>query len=147
MPTRRVARSTEAQASPLLEAVKQFVAIKNEEKFLRDRKSEIKAQLEAAIDGEGYEDEKGHRYLDLPSPVAGVARLQRQRRVSKRIDGDQALDLVARKGLDRSRFIQTIEAFDEEAFYSAVFDGDITEDELDELTQTNVSWAFVTQAE
>lgn len=147
---RRVVRRDSRPQTDLTEVtswVRQFVTVKAQQAALQERYGDLKRRLEDVIDRLGYEDDKGHRYFDLPEDVEGVVRVQRRRRVSTSLDDEAALALVESKGLPRERFVKTIEVFDEEEILKAHYEGVISEDEIDALTTTNVSWALYTQTE
>lgn len=120
----------------------QWNDVRSQKKALESREKELKDRLLEAVERYGYEDDKGHVYLDLPEEISGVSKLQRQRRVSQRLDEEKAEVLLKEKGLwkDCTRVVRVI---DEEALAAAQFKGDLSESEFDSLIETKESYAFV----
>jgi hypothetical protein len=74
------------------ETVKQYVALKEQIKFLNEREAELKKRLITTVEELGEEDSKGHLILE----VDGVT-LTKQRKVSNPLDLEVAIPLLEQK--------------------------------------------------
>lgn len=125
----------------LLRLVEDYKAIDGTIKQWNDRKKELRARLESILDAEGYTDEKGHVWLDLPDEVDGTTRLQRQKRVGQTLNEETAEVLLKRLDLWEKCSMQ-ITVVDEDALLALGFQGDIPEDVMSEIFEEKVSYAF-----
>ena len=133
--TKKTVRRTNRQKGGLTKTAlvtwfSQWSDVRSQKKALDSREKELKDRLMEAVEKYGYEDDKGHVYLDLPEEIAGVTKLQRQRRVSQNLDQEKAEKLLKKHGLweDCTRVVRVI---DEEALAAAQFKGDLSEEEFD----------------
>lgn len=133
-------RSTTSKT--LVSWFKQFRVAEKEEKDARARKDEVKRRLMEKIEAEGYEDDKGHRYLDLGEEVDGIETLCRQKRVSQRIDPERAHEFLEERGLWK-KATRVERVLDESKLGKLVFEGAITKEELDALVDRSETFAFV----
>jgi predicted RNA-binding protein associated with RNAse of E/G family len=104
--------------------------------------SEIKAKLKEAVLNDGQEDDKGHVVLSLDEPVAGVASIVNQRRVSKSLDESAAETLLASKDLT-DRCLKMVPVLDEDEIMKAYYEGLITEEDIDTMFPSKVTYALV----
>jgi hypothetical protein len=169
MPPRKTRPAPTPPTGPLeiIAWFRQWLALRQEEKFLGTRIKELHQRMCGTIEAEGYRDDKGSLYLDLDEPVEGYASLKYERRVTKVLnearaekmvtakglrdrctalvlyltDQEQALDLLQKHGL--LRLGAPIEAdLDEEEILKAHYDGEIDQDELDSIFDITESYAF-----
>lgn len=145
--TKRIVRSKNRRKGGLTKTTlatwfKQWTGADREAKAATARKNELRDRMLEAIEREGYEDDKGHVYLDLPEEIDGYSKIQRQRRVSQGLDHEATEELLKAKNLwkDCTRVVRVI---DEEEVAKAVFDGRLTKEEWDSLIQTKETFAFV----
>ena len=80
------------------DTVKQYVALKEELKFLNEREVELKKRLLASVEELGEEDSKGHLILDVEGTT-----LTKQRKVSNPLDMEIAKPLLEEKGLTKTQ--------------------------------------------
>lgn len=121
---------------------RQFRVAEKEEKAAAARKAEIKARFMEKLEAEGYEDEKGHRYLDLGEEVEGIEVVSRQKRVSQGVNAARAQEFLVERDLWKAA-TRVERVLDESKLASLVFEGKITQDELDALVDRRESYAFV----
>ena len=121
---------------------RQFRVAEKEEKAAAARKAEIKARFMEKLEAEGYEDEKGHRYLDLGEEVDGIEVVSRQKRVSQGVNASRAQEFLVERDLWKAA-TRVERVLDESKLASLVFEGKITQDELDALVDRRESYAFV----
>jgi len=126
---------------PLLEKVSNFVATKRRIDDLSKENNKIKAELSDLVDTDGIPDEKGHLLYDLPQTIAGVTALKRQRRVSQSLDSGVADKILKDKGI-YDRCYKMVPTLDESEVMACLYDGLLTEEEIDEMFPKSVSYAF-----
>jgi hypothetical protein len=122
--------------------VREYVWLDRQIKQIEAQKAEIKKHLSEVVETDGEADDKGHIWLTLPTEVEGIASLQRQRRVSVRLDEDAAERILTEKNLVEECY-ETVKVVNQDAVMAALFDGALTEDDLDLMYPKQVTWAFV----
>jgi predicted RNA-binding protein associated with RNAse of E/G family len=68
--------------------------------------------------------------------------LQKQRRVSRKIDPQMADNLIVSKGLETELY-KTIQIIDEDALMAALYEGKLTEEEVDLMYPQKIVWALI----
>lgn len=145
--TKKVARKTVADAaSSIATSVRQLLTLRVQREALEDRESALKKDVQEYIDANGYEDDKGHIWLDLDEPVdvAGfgtVKQLKRERRVSQSVDEDEAEAILKAKAL-WDQCTATIVVLDEEEIRKAHFKGELSDADIDAIFPSKITWAF-----
>lgn len=124
--------------------VREYLQVKKTLDEMESRQKELREKLFAQIDSEGYEDDKGNVQLDLDSDILGVVRIEKQRRVSRKLDELRAEELIEANGLGDELY-KMVRTIDEDALMAAHYEGRITEDELDEMFPAKVTWALMTK--
>lgn len=121
--------------------VREYAMIQETEKQVAARKAELKEKLFATLDLDGVEDETGSKVIEFGTPINGVIRLIKQRRVSRKLNEDLADEVIATKELEDEvyRYVKTI---DEDALMAAMYEGKITENDLDTIYPITVTWAL-----
>ena len=125
-----------------LNKVKRFIMLKRQIDDLSKEQNVLKSYLSEVVDTEGEPDEKGHLFYPLPEEVDGYKSLQRQRRVSQKLDEDAAQRILKEKGLE-AKCYQMIPVLDESAVMSALYEGLLTEEEVDTMFPKTETWAFL----
>ncbi|MCA1783613.1 MAG: hypothetical protein ABR616_15715 [Dermatophilaceae bacterium] len=121
---------------------RQFRTAEKEEKAAAARKAEIKKRFMDVLEREGYEDEKGHRYLDLPEEIDGVAKVCRQKRVSQGVNVQRAQEFLNERDLWK-KATRVERVLDESKLAQLVFEGEVTQAEFDALIDRRESYAFI----
>jgi hypothetical protein len=123
--------------------IREYIKIKATMTSMESRSKELRDILMAQIDSEGYEDNNGNLQLDFESPIDGVVRLEKQRRTSRSLNEDIAMEILEAKGLvdDLTKLVRVV---DEEAVMAALYEDKLTEEELDSMFPTVVTWALRT---
>lgn len=125
--------------------------------------------LKGYVEENGYPDERGSLFVDLPRRVGDFIALKNERRVSNNFNPEKAKAILARKGLterctkialrvtDQDRALAVlrkaglldpdagfgIESFiDEDSVRAALFDKALTETEFDQMFDESVTFAF-----
>lgn len=119
------------------ETVKQYVALKEQIKFLNEREAELKKRLLTTVEELGEEDSKGHLILE----VDGVT-LTKQRKVSNPLDLEVAIPLLEQKNL-KEQCTKTVEQIDQDKIIIAYSKGLLTEDEIESMFPKKITYAFL----
>lgn len=125
--------------------VREYVQLKSTLDVLELRQKELREKLFEKIEEIGFEDDKGNIILELDSPVGEVVRLEKQRRVTRKLDETKADEIIESKpglGLEVYEMVRVI---NEDALMAAHYEGTISEDELDEMFPSKVVWALTTK--
>jgi hypothetical protein len=123
--------------------VREYMKLKTAIDSMESRQKEIRQKLMDAIDTEGFEDSNGNQQLELPSSIEGVLRLEKQRRVSRKLNEAKAEEILTMLGLYDDIFVMT-PTLDEDALMAAFYEDKISEEELDDMYPANVTWALRT---
>lgn len=127
----------------LVAQAKEYVSVKKNIDLYEDRAKELKTSLFLHIENDGFEDDKGNIWLELPEPIEEFLSIQKQKRVSQKIDkaSETAIEAIKRKGLG-DRLLKMVENVDEDELMAAVYDGTLTEEEVERMFPTKVVWAL-----
>jgi hypothetical protein len=122
----------------VVEDVKQFTVLKDQITQLTERQTIIKKRLTETIDEFGVEDEKGHIVLNYNEDQ----QIMKQRRVSKNLDLAAAEIILNKKGI-KDTCIKMIPTLDESAIMAAFYNGHLSEEDIDTMFPSKVSYAFI----
>ena len=125
MPT--VIERQEPQDPGFMPKVSEFISLRSRIDDMSKQRDTIKADLSDLVDTVGEPDEKGNLWLRLPHEVDGFTSLQRQRKVSQSLDEGTATELLK-----------------EDEVMACLYEGLITEEEVDKMFPKKVSYAFLT---
>lgn len=120
---------------------KEYVLLKKNIDDLTARQNVIKKELMDFVDGFGLEDDKGHKWYDMPE-YGGYNGMQKQRRVSQSIDQDAAEAILTDKGLF-DRCFETKPVLNEQSVMECVYEGILTEEDVDAMFPKKITNAFV----
>ena len=123
--------------------VREYGKIKTSMEILETRSKELRTKLFEHLDTEGEEDDKGNVQLELPTSIDGITRLEKQRRVTRKLDEVTAETIIDQTGLAEEVY-EIKRVINEDALMAAYYEGKITEEQLDEMFPTNVVWALRT---
>jgi len=122
----------------VVEDVKQFTVLKDQITQLTERQTIIKKRLTETIEEFGAEDEKGHIVLKYNEDQ----QIMKQRRVSKNLDLAAAEIILNKKGI-KDTCIKMIPTLDESAIMAAFYNGHLSEEDIDTMFPSKVSYAFI----
>lgn len=128
--------------NPLVAKFREFISYKRRIDDLTKSQNDLKAELNEYVEENGEEDDKGHLWVTLPEEVDGYVGMQRQRRVSQSLDMDAAIILLTKKGLAQ-QCIKSIPTIDEDEVMACLYDGKLTESEVDAMYPKKITWAFI----
>ena len=124
--------------------VREYIKLKATMESLESRQKELREKLFAKIDEDGFEDDKGNVVLELAATVEEVVRLEKQRRVTRKIDEIKADEVIAEKQLGDEVY-EMKRVINEDALMAAHYEGKISEEELDEMFPAKIVWALTTK--
>lgn len=123
--------------------ISEYAKLKASMEILEARQKELRDKLFQHLDTDGFEDDKGNIQLELPSAIDGIVRLEKQRRVTRKINELRADEIIAERGIGDEVY-EMKRVINEDALMAAYYEEKITEEELDEMFPANVVWALRT---
>lgn len=121
--------------------VSEYLYLKKQIEDLGTRQKELRNELMEVVKTDGYEDADGHWWLDLENPIEGKVALKRERRTKQEVDEEAAQDLLTERGLWHTCTKQ-VRVLDEDAIMSALWNEDLTEEDIDTIYPKKVIWAL-----
>lgn len=126
----------------VLSIVREYSGVRAQAELIKAREGEIKRRLSTIVEEHGEADEKGHLWLQLPESTGGYISLQRQRRVSRALDEGKAERILAAAGITEQCY-RLEPVLDQDAVMAALYEGTLTEAQIDEMWPQKISYAFV----
>lgn len=127
---------------PFIGKVREFLGLRSRVEDLTAQRDALKSELSDIVDTDGEPDEKGSLYIQLPEEIDGYTALKRQRKVSQSLDSETAEKLLKEKGLfDRCYVMEPV--LKEDEVMACLYDGLLSEEEIDIMFPKRVSYAFV----
>jgi hypothetical protein len=126
----------------LIAQAKEYAFAKKQVEYFEKKLKDLKQEIFEHVEERGEQDDKGNIVLELPEEIEGFVAITKQRRVSRKIDEDIAFDLIEEKGL-RDKLVKIVEVIDEDALMAALYNDELTEEEIDEMYPQSVVWALV----
>ncbi len=126
----------------ILSKVQHFINLKRRIEDLTKEQSVVKSFLSDLVDAEGEPDDKGHLWYPLEQEVEGYRSLQRQRKISQTLNSDEAFRILQEKNLHgRCYTIQPV--LNEDEVMACLYEGLLTEAEVDMMFTKKIVWAFI----
>ena len=126
----------------LVARAKKYSFLKSQLDYLEKEQKALRTDLFETIDVDGEEDSKGNIVLELPEEVDGFVSIMKQRRVSRKVNELKAEEIIEAKGLV-DKLYKTIRVIDEDALMAALYNDELTEEEIEEIYPQSVVWALV----
>lgn len=124
--------------------VRQYLSLRDEAALLTKRTNQIKEELIEVVEAQEFDD-RGHKKLVIEDEYKGEVTLTKQRRVSKSLDMDVAENILTTKGI-KDKCIKMVPTLDEAAIMSAFYEGLLTEEDIDAMFPSKVTFAFLVDA-
>jgi hypothetical protein len=121
---------------------RQYIFVKKQMEFFESELKKLREQIFEHVDTSGEVDGSGNLFVELPSEIEGVKTIQKQRRVSRKINPEMADNVIMSKGLE-SELYKTIQIIDEDALMAALYEGKLTEEEIELMYPEKVVWALI----
>lgn len=132
-------------AAPTLKRVlarfTEYAGLRAQREMIEKRETEIKKELNAAVEQLGWTDDQDHEYLNFPEPIAGYEGLKRTCRKYPSLQEEEAMKILKRKGL-LEQCTSTITVVNEDAVRAAHFDGKLTQKDIDAMFSWKINYAF-----
>jgi hypothetical protein len=120
----------------------EFLSLKNQIDALKTRQDELKADIIEYIDTEIEPGADGHKVLSFPEKIEGFAAIQRQRRVKRTVNIDVSVAILEALGI-ADTCIRYVPELDEDAVFSNLYEGKLTEEQIDRMLPETVTFAVV----
>ena len=130
-----------ADADDFVNQAKEYAFLKKQAEYLDKQMKELKPKLFAALEERGEVDSTGSIFIEVDN-IDGVSSIKKERRVSRKIDELKAEEIIAAKNLE-DKLYKTIRVVDEDALMAALYNEELTEEEVDEMYPQSVVWALV----
>ena len=121
---------------------KEYAFLKKQTEYLEKQIKELREKLVSHIEESGEVDDKGNLILPFEKDIEGYTSVMKQRRVSRKIDAGVAEQLISEKNLEEELY-KTVRIVDEDALMAALYEGKLTEEEVDEMYPQTIVWALV----
>ena len=121
---------------------RQYIFVKKQVEFFESELKKLKEKIFDHVDTAGEIDGSGNVFVELSSEIEGVKTIQKQRRVSRKINPEMADNIIMSKGLDNELY-KTIQVIDEDALMAALYEGKLTEEEIELMYPEKVVWALI----
>jgi len=125
------------EINELNKAVQQYLSLKQEMKLMAEREAEIKKRLIYAVEDLGEINGSGHVVLEI-----GGVTLTKQRKTSNPLDAEVAERIITEKGL-KETCMPDKPTLDSEAIMAALYKKELTEEDIELMFPTKVSYAFL----
>jgi hypothetical protein len=102
--------------------------------------ADMKATMMAFVEENGYEDDKGHQWVDIEG-VEGVTHLKRERRTSTFLDTDVAEQEMEKLGMLK-KCTKIVREFDEDKMLALAYNNEIPRTVVDKCYVEKTSYAF-----
>lgn len=120
---------------PVREYIAEYVQLREEKKRIENRLKVISDALKDVAERKGQKDDKGSYYFERDNYIVG-----KQARKSVSFDIEKATKFFRRKGFPEC--IATVEQIDMEAVEELLDSGEITVEDLEAITTTNVTYSI-----
>jgi hypothetical protein len=121
---------------------KQYIFFKKQVEYFESELKSLREKLFELVDTKGEVDGNGNVFFELPNEIDGVRILQKQRRVSRKIEEGVAEQIIADKGMEEQLY-KTVRIVDEDALMAALYEGKLTEEEVDLMYPQKIVWALI----
>lgn len=123
--------------------VREYLQVKSTAEMLDARKEDLRKNLFSHLESSGEIDDKGNYFIELPQPVDGIVRLEKQKRTIRKLDEGSAEEILKDNGLE-DEIYETVRVVNEDKLMAAYYEGKISEDELERMFPAKISWALRT---
>lgn len=124
--------------------VREYLKVKSTLEHMEARQRELREALFTKIDEEGYEDDKGNLTLELESAIDDVVRIEKQRRVTRKLDEQVAEEIINERGI-ADEVYKMVRVIDEDALMAQLYEGKVSEEEIDKMFPSKIVWALTTK--
>ena len=120
---------------PIGSLLEEYYSLRDQKKTIEDRMKTLADLIKANAEKVGVKDDKGSYYAEDEQYVYG-----KQCKKSVSFDKDKAIEFFKNHGYNEC--IDTVEVINEEAVEGRINTGDISYEDLEEITNTKVTYAI-----
>jgi len=131
-----------ADQDSLVNQAKEYAFIKSQMDYLEKQQKELREKLFEVLDTSGEPDDKGNIIVELPQEVDGFFSIVKQKRVSRKVDELVADEIITAKGMEETLY-KTVRMVDEDALMAALYNDELTEEEIDQMYPQKITWALI----
>ena len=124
--------------------VREYALIKKSMATMEARSKELRDKLFEQIDAQGDQESEYSINLYLDHEIEGLARIQKQGRVTRKLNEELAEAIIEETGIGDDVY-ETKRVINEDYLMAALYQGKITEEQLDAMFPPTVTWALVTK--
>ena len=121
--------------------VREYVLVKNSIETLEERKSDLRTSIFTVLDEEGEIDEKGNIFVELSQPVEGYVRVEKTKRVTRKVDEAVAEEILKDRNLE-DEIYETVRVVNEDKLMAAFYEGKLDENDLERMYPAKIVWAL-----
>ena len=121
--------------------VREYLKLKASMDFMESRVKELRTKIFEKMDLDGDPDDKGNINLFLDQEIDGVSRLEKQRRVSRKLNEALAETIIDEAGIGDEVY-ETKRVINEDALMAAFYEEKITEEQLEDMFPATITWAL-----
>jgi hypothetical protein len=127
-------KQTTKQTMTVNEAVQEYIQLRKQESFIKERKSYLADIIKADAEKNGVKTDNGSFYTSND-----VAEWGKQAKTSVKLNEERALKLIKERGLVNC--IKVTELVDEDSLEEAIKCGEVTMDEFESITDRKVTYS------
>jgi len=132
-----------ADETSLVNQTKQYSFIKAQLEYLEKQQKELREKLFEVLDTSGETDDKGNLVVELPQEIDGYTSIVKQKRVSNnKVDEEVAEEIIISKGLE-DKLYKIVREVDPDAVMAALYNDELTEEEVDRMFPPKITWALI----
>lgn len=128
-------KTKKSSTIPVSDYVKEYVTLRNERTWIDKRMKEVAEALKQYAQEKGQKDDKGSYYFERAGYTIGK---QARKRIT--FDVEKSTEFFRRRGYPEC--IKVTESIDEEAVEELLNAGEITVEDLEEITTTDVKYSI-----
>lgn len=121
--------------------IREYALVKNSLDSLEERAKSLRDKIFDYLDNEGDESSNGNRILYFDSEIEGYNKIEKSGRRSRKIDELVAEEIIEAEGLSDELY-KMVKTVDEEALMAALYEGKLTEEQVDLMYPIKTTWAL-----
>lgn len=121
--------------------VREYIHVKSEIDSLETRRTDLRTSIFETLDESGEIDDKGNIFVELPEVIEGYARVEKTKRVTRKVDEVAAEEILTANDL-ADEIYETVKVVNEDKLMAAFYEGKLTEDDLERMYPAKIVWAL-----
>jgi hypothetical protein len=124
--------------------VREYALIKKSMATMELRSKELRDKLFEYIEANGDAESEVSVNLYLDKEIEGLARIQKQGRVTRKLNEEVAEQIIAETGIGDDVY-EMKRVINEDALMACLYQDKITEEQLDAMFPRSITWALITK--